>query len=75
LRGALTQTAAGIAGGVILAAVFGRLLSGLLFEVSPLDPATFAGVVALTIAAVVAAAAVPAIRAARIQPAVAIRYE
>jgi hypothetical protein len=52
LRGALAQTSAGIIGGVILAAVFGRLLSGLLFEVSPLDPATFTGVVALTIAAV-----------------------
>jgi hypothetical protein len=75
LRGALTQTAAGIAGGVILAALFARFLSGLLFGVSPLDPATFAIVVAITIAAVVAAAIIPAVRAARIQPASAIRYE
>lgn len=72
---ALAQTAAGIAAGIALAAIFGRFLSGLLFEVSPLDPATFAGVVALTAGAVVVAAAVPAIRAMRVQPASAIRYE
>jgi ABC-type lipoprotein release transport system permease subunit len=47
----------------------------LLYETSPLDPGTFIAVVALTIGAVVAAAAIPAVRAARIQPAAAIRYE
>jgi len=75
LRSALIQTAAGIAGGIILAAMFTRLLAGLLFQTSPLDPLTFTGVVALMLLAVVAAAAIPALRAARIQPASAIRYE
>jgi len=75
LRSALVQTAAGIAGGIILAAMFTRLLAGLLFQTSPLDPLTFTGVVALMLLAVVAAAAIPALRAARIQPASAIRYE
>jgi putative ABC transport system permease protein len=75
LRGAMLQTSAGIAAGIAIAALFGRFLSGLLYETSPLDPGTFIAVVALTIGAVVAAAAIPAVRAARIQPAAAIRYE
>lgn len=75
LRGALTQTGIGIAAGLALAAIFTRLLSGLLFEISPLDPLTYAGVMVVMVLAVVAAAAVPAVRAARVQPATAIRYE
>ncbi len=75
LRNALLQTAAGIAGGILLAALFTRLLADLLFEVSPLDPLTFGGVVALMVIAVAGAATIPALRAARVQPASAIRYE
>lgn len=75
LQNAFAQAALGIAGGLVLAAIFTRFLSGLLFETSPLDPATFAVVVILAMAAVLVAAAVPALRAARIQPAAAIRYE
>ena len=75
LRGAVIQSAVGIAGGIALAAVFTRFLAGLLFEVSPLDAKTFLTVVAVTLLAVVVAAALPALRAARVQPAAAIRYE
>lgn len=75
LRGALLQTVAGIASGLIVAALLGRFLTDLLFQVSPLDPATFGSVIALTVCAVTAASAIPALRAARIQPAAAIRYE
>jgi putative ABC transport system permease protein len=75
MRGALLQTLTGIAGGLIVAAVFSRFLADLLFDVSPLDPATFTAVIALTVCAVAAASAIPAFRAARIQPAAAIRYE
>jgi putative ABC transport system permease protein len=75
LRGAVLQSSIGIASGIVLAAIFGRFLSGLLFDVSPLDPVTFVSVIALTVAAVVAASAIPAVRAARIHPATAIRYE
>jgi hypothetical protein len=75
LRGAFMQTGAGIAAGLVLAAVFTRLLAGLLFQVSPLDPLTYAGVIVLMLLAVVSAATIPALRAARIQPARAIRYE
>jgi ABC-type antimicrobial peptide transport system permease subunit len=74
-RGALLQTGIGIAAGLVLAAIFTRLLSGLLFEISPLDPLTYAGVIVLMLLAVIAAAVIPALRAAQIQPALAIRYE
>jgi ABC-type antimicrobial peptide transport system permease subunit len=66
---------AGIAVIIGTAAAFAstRLLSGLLFEVSPTDPATFT-TVALLIAAVAAIAAwIPARRATRVDPATTIR--
>ncbi len=75
VRNALLQTVAGIALGIVLAALFSRFLADLLFEISPLDLPTFGIVAAVTVAAVIAASAVPAVRAARIQPAAAIRYE
>ncbi len=52
-----------------------RLMSGLLFGVSPTDPVTFLGM-ALVLAAVAAAAsAVPAWRAARVDPVRVLRAE
>jgi ABC-type lipoprotein release transport system permease subunit len=44
------------------------LIDGLLFAISPTDPASLAVVAALTAAAVVAASLLPAWRAARISP-------
>jgi putative ABC transport system permease protein len=65
----------GLAAGITGALVTSRLLRGLLFGVAPHDPATLAGV-ALIIAAVgVAACWLPAARAARVDPAVALRAE
>ena len=66
---------AGIALIVGLAAALGltRLLSGLLYEVSPRDPVTFAAVALIVAAVAVAAAWVPARRATRIDPAMTIR--
>jgi putative ABC transport system permease protein len=65
---------AGIAG-VALALAFGQVLSGMLFGVSPSDPATLAGVVGVVAAVAVLAALVPALRAARVDPMQALREE
>lgn len=73
--GAIVQASLGVASGLVVAAIFGRLLQGLLFETSPLDPATLVGSVGLMLVAVALAAVLPAHRASRVEPAVAIRYE
>ena len=66
---------AGVALGVAGALVASRLLGGLLFEVTPTDPATYAGT-ALTLLGVAAIAAlVPALRATRTDPVEALRSE
>jgi putative ABC transport system permease protein len=65
----------GLGAGIVGALLTSRLLQGLLFGVAPNDPATL-GAVALIIAGVgVAACWLPAARAARVDPAVALRAE
>jgi putative ABC transport system permease protein len=71
----LVLTAVGIALGIAGAALATRYLSGLLFGVTPLDTATFVGV-PLAFAAVAALAAyLPARRATRVEPLIALRRE
>ncbi len=65
----------GIALGLILAALTTRLLTNLLFGVSAFDPLTFIVVVTLLIASVTIASFIPAVRATRVDPVVALRYE
>ena len=73
LTNALRVVGTGAAIGLVLAAMSGRLIETLLFGVRPLDPTTFALVtVVLTITAALSIAA-PAWRAARIDPAAALR--
>ena len=62
----------GLAAGVAGSLLAGRLLAGLLFGVPPHDPLTLVAVVALMSAVGVGASAVPALRAARVDPARAI---
>jgi predicted permease len=65
----------GFAAGLVAALVAGRLLSGLLHEVHPSDPAIMV-MTAVSLAAVALAACyVPARRAARVDPMVALRHE
>jgi predicted permease len=65
----------GIAVGLVAAVFSTRLLEGLLYKVPPRDPATFAGVTLLLLGISVAASAVPALRAARVDPLEALRSE
>jgi putative ABC transport system permease protein len=66
---------AGLAVGVGGALVVTRWLGTLLFHVPPYDPATFAGVAAMLLLVAMLACYVPARRAARVDPVVALRYE
>jgi putative ABC transport system permease protein len=75
LRQSIRVIGAGVILGVIAAFGLTRLLEGLLFEVRPTDPVTFASVVALLLAVGLAAAFFPARRAARVDPIEALRCE
>jgi len=75
LARALTMAVAGLIAGAAASAALGRLIASQVKDVSPYDAVTF-GVVALLLTAVsVAAALVPAVRAARIDPLAALRCE
>jgi putative ABC transport system permease protein len=75
LRQALAVVAAGIAVGLAGALVASRLLSSLLFEVSATDPSVFAVIAFLLLAVGTVAGFLPARRATRADPMVAIRAE
>ena len=70
---ALLLGGAGVLAAVPLAWWAGRLLEALLAGVAPADPPAVAGAVALVFAMTVAGAILPAVRAARVDPASAIR--
>jgi predicted permease len=75
LREGVWLTAMGLAIGLPLAALAGRALSGLLYQVSPLDPVVFAAAPLVLAIAAVAACYLPARRATRIMPLTALRTE
>jgi putative ABC transport system permease protein len=65
----------GVSGGLVLAGVAGRTLSAQLYGVQPMDIATLAIVTAILSLGALLAGALPAVRAARVDPASALRYE
>ena len=73
--GAVGLASAGVAAGLLATLVASRALVPLLFEVSPTDPATLAGVSVLLLSVAATAACVPARRAARLDPLAALRTE
>jgi ABC-type antimicrobial peptide transport system permease subunit len=75
LRHALVVVGIGVVTGLAGAMVFSRLLSSLLFEVSTTDPGVFVAIAALLLVVGIAAGFLPARRAARVDPMVAIRSE
>ena len=75
LRDGVGMTAIGIASGVLTSLMVTRLLRGLIFGVSATEPATFVAMIVLLFAIALAASYVPARRAARIDPVLALRAE
>jgi putative ABC transport system permease protein len=75
LREGLLLTGAGLALGLVLAGLVARLMRGMLFEVSPFDPLVFGVASALLAGAALLACYLPARRATRIDPLLALRHE
>lgn len=71
----LRLTAVGVALGLAGAAVAGRSMRALLYDVAPVDPITYAVAIALLVAVAVVASGVPAWRASRIDPSIPLRSE
>ena len=71
----LRLTAAGMIAGTLGAAVVSRAMRGMLFAVSPADPITYAAVLVLLAATACLALIVPARRALRVDPLIALRAD
>jgi len=69
LGSAAGVVAAGAAVGLVLASLLSRVLDTVLFGVQPLDPPTFAGVIAMLLVTAALSTAIPAWRATRVDPA------
>jgi putative ABC transport system permease protein len=75
LREGMLLAGIGIVAGIGGALALTRFLQSLLFEITPTDPLTFIGVSLILTAVALVACSIPARRAAKVDPMVALRYE
>jgi putative ABC transport system permease protein len=75
IREGMTMGVAGIGAGLVTAVAVSQVLSNLVFGVPVNDPATFAAVAVVLTVVALAACAVPALRASRVDPMVSLREE
>jgi putative ABC transport system permease protein len=75
IRQGMTPVVLGLAAGVVVAVLLGRVIRGLLFEVQPADPLTIAGVIVVLLVVGALACGIPARRAAGTDVVAALRFE
>jgi putative ABC transport system permease protein len=75
LRQGLTLALTGAGVGLACALLVSQLMAGLLYGVSPTDPLTFASVAVVLIGVALLACYIPARRAIRVDPLIALRYQ
>jgi putative ABC transport system permease protein len=75
LRHGLTLASAGIVLGLVASLAVARLMGGLLYDVQPTDPLTFIAVPLTLLAVAALASLLPALRAVRVSPTLALRME
>jgi putative ABC transport system permease protein len=75
IKQGLIMVLIGIAVGLFASLGLTRLISSLLFDVSTIDPATFIGIPVLLTIVSLLACLIPALRAAKVDPMIALRYE
>jgi ABC-type antimicrobial peptide transport system permease subunit len=75
MRGSLRLVTGGLLAGLLLTLAVVRVLQSVLYGVSPRDPLTIATAAALFVVTAFAASSIPAWRASRVDPLVALRQE